>query len=139
MADVILLVAQLELSSLRNVVRMMQTLGTDDAAGGQGARWCSTASAARRDISLKKAEETIGKPVYWQLPNDAKLMMESRNQGVPLVLHAPKSKLQQSFAGLAQALCGKETAGAGQGEDGPVGAVRAAITSRRARGVSPLI
>ena len=30
MADVILLVAQLELSSLRNVVRMLQTLGNDD-------------------------------------------------------------------------------------------------------------
>ncbi len=35
MADVILLVAQLELTSLRNVVRMLQTLGNDDAAGGK--------------------------------------------------------------------------------------------------------
>ena len=33
------------------------------------------------DISLKKAEETIGKPIYWQMPNDPKSMMESRNQG----------------------------------------------------------
>src|SRR4051812_40183199 len=33
MADVILLVAQLELSSLRNVVRMMMTLGNDPALG----------------------------------------------------------------------------------------------------------
>ena len=61
-------------------------------------------------ITLKKAEETIGKPVYWQLPGDAKLMTESRTQGVPLVLHAPKSKLQQCYAGLAQALTGKEVA-----------------------------
>ena len=36
MADVILLVAQLELTSLRNVVRMLQTLGGDERPGGQG-------------------------------------------------------------------------------------------------------
>ncbi len=65
------------------------------------------------DISLKKAEETIGKPVYWQIPNDSKSMMESRNQGVPLLTLFPKSKLQQSIAGLAQALNGgKEIRGA---------------------------
>jgi pilus assembly protein CpaE len=30
------------------------------------------------DISLKKAEETIGKPIFWQIPNDAKPMLSSR-------------------------------------------------------------
>src|SRR5947208_13984310 len=35
MADVILLVAQLELSSLRNVVRMLMTLGSDEALGNK--------------------------------------------------------------------------------------------------------
>ena len=72
MADVILLVAQLELSSLRNVVRMLLTLGNDDGAGRARCRSCSTASAANSDITLKKAEETIGKPIYWQMPNDPK-------------------------------------------------------------------
>ena len=108
MADVILLVAQLEL--------------TQPAQRGPHAcrRWAATTSWRTRfkvvlnrvggetDITLKKAEETIGKPIYWQLPNDAKLMTESRTNGVPLVQHAPRSKLQQSFAGLAQALFGKE-------------------------------
>jgi pilus assembly protein CpaE len=106
-ADVILLVAQLELSSLRNVVRIVQTLGNDEALGGK-VRIVLNRVGGDCDITLKKAEETIGKPVFWQLPNDTKLMMESRNQGVPLLLHAPKSKLQQSFAGLAGALCAAE-------------------------------
>ena len=35
-------------------------------------------------------------------------MSESRTQGVPLIQHAPRSKVQLSYAGLAQALCGKE-------------------------------
>ena len=58
------------------------------------------------DISVKKAEETIGKPIFWQIPNDAKAMIGSRNAGVPLLVHAPKSKAQQSINGLAQALMG---------------------------------
>jgi pilus assembly protein CpaE len=107
MADIILLVAQLELSSLRNVVRMLLTLGAEDAlaerihiilnrVGGEG------------DISIKKAEETIGKPIFWQLPDDLKLLAEARNQGIPLVALAPRSKIQQSFAGLTRALDGSE-------------------------------
>ena len=59
------------------------------------------------DISLKKAEETIGKPIFWQVPNDPKVMNEARDQGVPLVQHAPRSKVQQAIHSLAQALTGK--------------------------------
>jgi len=59
-------------------------------------------------ISLKKAEETIGQPVYWQIPNDPKAMLGSRNAGVPLTQHSPRSKVYQSIAALAEALCGKE-------------------------------
>ena len=61
-------------------------------------------------IGMKKAEETIGKPVFWQLPNDPKAMMSSRNAGVPLLQHAPRSKIQQSIASLADTLCGKGAA-----------------------------
>ena len=59
------------------------------------------------DIDLKKAEETIGRPIFWQIPNDSKVVIGARNEGVPLVQHAPKSKVQQSIAGLGLALCNK--------------------------------
>src|SRR5262249_38674926 len=111
MADVILLVAQLELSSLRNVVRMMLTLQADESLGNK-VQIVLNRVGSDTDISLKKAEETIGKPVYWQVPNDTRLMQEARNHGQPLLVHAPKSKVHQSIAGLALALCGKESAAA---------------------------
>src|SRR5262249_9978489 len=60
------------------------------------------------DITLKKAEETIGKPIYWQLPNDPKVLAESRGAGGPLIQHAPKSKAHQAIARLAHALPGKQ-------------------------------
>ena len=34
-------------------------------------------------ISLKKAQETIGRAIFWQLPNDYRTMIEVRNNGVP--------------------------------------------------------
>lgn len=106
MSDTILLVAQLELSSLRNVVRMLMTLGTDESLASK-VQVVLNRVGSECDISLKKAEETIGKQVYWQLPNDPRSMIESRNAGIPLLQHAPRSKIQQSIQGLALTLCGK--------------------------------
>jgi pilus assembly protein CpaE len=111
MADVILLVAQLELSSLRNVVRMLLALGADDQLGPK-VQVIVNRVGGDTDITLKKAEETIGKTIYWQIPDDPKLLTEARNQGVPLVQHAPRSKVQQSIQGLAGALTGKQQQGA---------------------------
>ncbi len=111
MADVILLVAQLELSSLRNVVRMLLMLGADEQLAPK-VQVVVNRVGSDTDISVKKAEETIGKSIYWQIPNDTKLMVEARNQGVPLVQHSPKSKVQMSIQGLACALTGKQQASA---------------------------
>jgi pilus assembly protein CpaE len=109
LADVILLVAQLELSSLRNVVRMLAALGMEEGLMDKvrvviNRSGCDFFDGA---ISLKKAEETLGKPIYWQVPNDPKSMMSAHNAGVPLIQHAPRSKVQQNLAELAQALSGK--------------------------------
>jgi pilus assembly protein CpaE len=106
MADIILLVAQLELSSLRNVVRILMALANDPETADK-VRVVLNRVGGDSDITLKKAEETIGKPVFWQLPNDPRTVTEARNEGAPLVVHAPRSKVQQSFAGLAQALASK--------------------------------
>jgi pilus assembly protein CpaE len=112
MADIILLVAQLELSSLRNVVRLVHGLSGEEGLAEkirvvinrQGA------DTVEEGISLKKAEEVIGKPIFWQVPNDPKSVIGARVAGAPLVKHAPKSRAQQSIHGLAQALYNKPVA-----------------------------
>jgi pilus assembly protein CpaE len=106
MADLILLVAQLDLTSLRNVVRMLASLSADEAMSNK-VQIVLNRVGSDTDISLKKAEETIGKPIYWQIPNEAKPLVESRNEGQPLLVHAPRCKVQQSIAGLAEAVCGR--------------------------------
>ena len=54
----------------------------------------------------------IGKPIFWQVPNDPKSVIGARVAGQPLIKHAPKSRVQQSILGLGQALYGKTAAGA---------------------------
>jgi pilus assembly protein CpaE len=125
MADVILLVAQLELSSLRNVVRMLLTLSADEALGNK-VRVVLNRVTSDTDITVKKAEDTIGKQVFWQIPDDPKPVNDARNQGAPLIQSAPRSKALQSLTGLGQALCGKEGATAPKEKAG-----RWALFSRR--------
>ena len=109
MSSVVLLVCQLELSSLRNVVRLVHTLGQDPEMADRIRVVVNRIGSEHMEegITVKKAEDVIGKPVYWQIPNESKVMIGSRVAGMPLVKFAPKSRVHASIAGLAQALTGK--------------------------------
>jgi len=112
LADLILLVGQLELASLRNVVRLIHCLGGEENLADKVRVVINRigADTVEEGISLKKAEEVIGKPIFWQIPNEPKVVIASRVAGQPLVKHAPKSRVQQSIHGLSQAIYGKPTA-----------------------------
>jgi pilus assembly protein CpaE len=106
LADHILLVTQLDLSSLRNAVRVMMALSLDDEIHRKVRVVVNRVGSDYQEanISLKRAEETIGLPIFWQIPNDSKAMLGARSEGQPLIVHSPKSRSQQSIAGLAQAV-----------------------------------
>jgi pilus assembly protein CpaE len=112
LADQIILAAQLELSSLRNVVRLVHCLSAEEGLSDKVRVVINRqgADTVEEGISLKKAEEVIGKPIFWQVPNDPKSVIGARVAGQPLVKHAPKSRVQQSIVGLTQALYGKPAA-----------------------------
>ena len=111
LADTILLVAQLELSSLRNVVRMTHYLGLEESLAAKVKVVLNRVGAESGDegIGLRKAEEVIGRPIFWQVPYDPKPVTAARVAGAPLLRHGPKSRAHQSIAGLAKAVCGKPT------------------------------
>jgi pilus assembly protein CpaE len=116
MADQILLVAQLELGSLRNVVRLNHLLNNTEEMLGERVKVIINrvgSEAVEEGISLKKAEEVIGRPIFWQVPNDPKSVIQARVAGQPMVKHNPKSKIQQNIQGLAGTLTGKTAAAPG--------------------------
>ena len=110
MANHILLVTQLDLPCLRNVVRLMMSFNEMEGIGEKVKIVVNRAGLDNGHITLKKAEETIGKEIFWQLPNDYRTMIEARNNGVPLIEQSPKAAITQSLIGLAKALSATEEA-----------------------------
>ncbi|TWU25633.1 AAA family ATPase [Bythopirellula polymerisocia] len=107
MADDILMVTQLDLPCLRNVVRLMMTFDSDESLRSKVKIIVNRVGHDSSQISLKKAQESIGRDIFWQIPNDYRTMVEVRNNGVPLVQHAPKAGITNSILQLSDAICGK--------------------------------
>jgi pilus assembly protein CpaE len=107
MATHILLVTQLDLPCLRNVVRLMVSFAEMEHVADKVRVVVNRVGLEAGHITLKKAEETIGKPIFWQLPNDYRTMVEVRNNGVPLLEQFPKAAITQAVVGLVEALCGE--------------------------------
>lgn len=107
LADEILLVTQLDVSSLRNVVRLNLSFNERQGLDQKLKVIANRVGSSEHEISTQRAEETIGRPIFCRIPNDSRTMLASRNSGVPLVEHAPKSKLYQSIMAMTELLVGK--------------------------------
>ncbi|MCG8451031.1 MAG: AAA family ATPase [Pirellulales bacterium] len=108
LADDVLIVTQLDLPCLRNVVRLMMTFDANPDLCEKVKIIVNRAGQDNGQISMKKAEETIGREIYGQIPNDYRVMVEVRNNGVPLLQHAPKAGITHSINQLANALGGMQ-------------------------------
>jgi pilus assembly protein CpaE len=105
-ANQVLLVTQLDLPCLRNVVRLLMSFSEMEALQEKVHIVVNRAGLGNQ-ITLKKAQETIDRKIYWQLPNDPRVMVEVRNNGIPLVEQAPKAAITQSYRMLAENLSGR--------------------------------
>lgn len=103
-ANHVLLVTQLDLPCLRNVVRLMMSFSEERGLKEKTRVVVNRVGWDSGQISLKKAQETIGSEIFWRIPNDYRVMSEVRNNGVPLLEQAPKSAITQSVVGLAAAI-----------------------------------
>jgi len=113
-ADSTLLITQLDLPCLRNVVRLMQYFDKQEGLSEKIKVVVNRLGLEETQISLNKALETIGREIYWQIPNDYPTMVESRNNGVPLLMQAPKAKITKAIQQLSQRI---DAAASGGEED----------------------
>ncbi|MHC2065939.1 AAA family ATPase [Bremerella sp. T1] len=105
-ANVNLMTIQLDLPCLRNVVRLMMSFSEIDGLKEKTRVIVNRVGLDNGEISLKKAQETIGSEIYWQVPNEYRIMVEVRNNGVPLIEQAPRAGITQALVGLAESLSG---------------------------------
>lgn len=115
----VVLVTQLDLPCLRNVVRLMMSFEEIEGLQSKVEIVVNRAGLESGQISLKKAKDTLGREVFALLPNDYRTMVEVRNNGVPLIIQAPKAAITQAMRDLATKLQGhSEEAGEGEEADG---------------------
>ncbi len=103
-SEAILLVTQLDLPCLRNVVRLMMSFSEVEGIKEKVRIVVNRVGLDSGQISLKKARETIGGDIYWQIPNEYRVMSEVRNNGVPLIEQAPRANITLAIVGLAAAI-----------------------------------
>lgn len=100
-SETVLLVTQLDLPCLRNVVRLMQYFEHTEGLTNKIRIVVNRVGLEDTQISLNKALETIGREISYQIPNDFATMVEARNNGVPLIMQAPKAKLTRAIEQIA--------------------------------------
>ncbi len=106
MADVILVVVQLNLNCTRNTVRLLQYLGQFEGLVDKVRVVVNRLNSPLSEISLKKTEELLKRPVNWLIPNATKLFRPARTGGVPIdeVEGGAGSKAHEAILAIAQAL-----------------------------------
>ena len=118
-ADKVLLVSGLSMPCLINVKKLMKTFRD---LGYPPEPWVEVV-VNRFDkksvITLREAEQSIGKKVFWVVPNDFHATMSAINQGKPLSLVEPDAEVTEAIAEMAAALAGRlhrQRQGQGQGQ-----------------------
>jgi pilus assembly protein CpaE len=106
LANVILIVLRLDFASLRNARR---TLDYVDKLGiGRDLiQVVVNRYGQPKEVPFAKAEEALGFRISHYIPDDPKTVNRANNDGVPMVLENPSSKVSRSVMKLAASVNGK--------------------------------
>ena len=104
MADVIVIVMQLDLTCLRNTARLLQLFQQFEGFTERVRLVVNRSGSHETEISLKKAEETLKMPVSWHVPNATKAVHAARAKGVPIDAVAAGSRVHLAMLEIAKGL-----------------------------------
>lgn len=119
LSNEIVLMVQLDLPCLRNMVRLLMSLQQIETVRDKIKVVVNRVGLESGQISLKKARETIGREVFFQIPNDYRTMVEMRNNGQPLIEQAPKAAITLAVQQLTDLLAGVEIPQEGETDRAP--------------------
>ncbi|NLI32516.1 MAG: AAA family ATPase [Deltaproteobacteria bacterium] len=103
-ADAVLLTAILSLPCLTNVSRLLKLFYDLGYPHEDLVKIVINRYIKSSEISLKDAEKSIGKKIFWSIPNDFHLTMSAINQGKPLMEVGVNSPVARSIKELADTL-----------------------------------
>lgn len=108
-SDQILYVVGLNVPALRATVNGLATirsLGIDM----RKVRLVVSRADARDEVSLNRAREALGMPIFWRAPNDYPTVVSSINDGTPFVLVSPRAEIAKNMQRLSEAVARVATA-----------------------------
>lgn len=103
-ADIVVLVFQMDFTSLRNARRTSQRL-TELGIPPERVRLVVNRYGEAKQVSVATAEKAVG-ALSWFLPYDPKSVNLANNLGVPVVLEKPSARVSKRIMELAESLNG---------------------------------
>jgi pilus assembly protein CpaE len=104
MADLIILVIQMELACLRNTARLLQLLRQIDGMTDRIRVVLNRDGFRECQIKSKKAEETLSLPITWTVPDSYREFAVSRSRGVPIHAAFPRAPVQKAIDRISRAI-----------------------------------
>lgn len=102
LADIMFLVVQLLVPSVRNAQRIIQGMQEAGFNMERTKLLCNRAGKDDGSLMLTDIETTLGRDIFATIPDDWTLMRSAVNVGEPLITRGPKSKLRAAIRELAE-------------------------------------
>jgi pilus assembly protein CpaE len=104
LSDTNLMVVQLLVPSVRNAMRILETLRSKGHNTENTMLVCNRVGRDAGHLTVQQVSETLGIKVFATLPDDWLTVSSSMNLGEPLAVNAPKSRLYASIVDMARRL-----------------------------------
>jgi pilus assembly protein CpaE len=105
-SDLVLIVGVLSLPCLIKIKRLQETFRMVGYPNDQNVKIVMNRYNKKSDISLKEAEESLKRSIFWTIPNNYQAAMSAINQGKPLSVIAGGSEIAKGFKDLTAFLAG---------------------------------
>jgi pilus assembly protein CpaE len=107
LCELVLMPVRLDVPSLRLTRKRLKQLVEEQGVPADRIHLLANRYGQRKQIALKQAEETLGRPILETIPDDPGPLNEAVNQGVPLIRAARRAAITRSFDKLMARLEGK--------------------------------
>jgi pilus assembly protein CpaE len=105
-ANLVLIVFRLDFASLRHARRTLDYLDKL-GIGRDRIQFVVNRYGQPKEVPFAKAEEALGVKISHYIPDDPKSVNRANNDGVPLVIESPSSRVSRSVEKLAASVNGK--------------------------------
>jgi pilus assembly protein CpaE len=104
LSDTVLLISILSLPCLSNTNKLLRTFHDLGFPPKENIKLLINRYLKKSDISIKDAETSLTKEIFWAIPNDYQTAITATNRGKALSQFAPREEITRSFRNLAAEL-----------------------------------